>query len=116
MEFAQQWVDVSLAALDEPEALHKEECEDDESKPFQHPPTPTWEEFRAAMKLAPSDLRQYYYASGPNTDIRYKKDDSTTMMVACSIVSADIPPEEEGAGGEDDPLEPPDAKKSKLES
>ena len=67
------------------------------------------------MKLASSDLRQYYYACGPNTDIRYKKDDSSAMMVACSIVSADIPLEEEGAGGEDDPLELPDAKKSKLE-
>ena len=68
------------------------------------------------MKLAPSDLRQFYYASGPNTDMRYKKDDSIAMMVACSIVSADIPPEEEGAGEEDDPLEPPEAKKPKLES
>ena len=116
VESAQQRVDVSLAALDEPEALPKEEHEDDEGKPFQHPPTPTWEEFRAAIKLAPSDLRQYYYASGPNTDIRYKKDDSIAMMVACSIVSADIPPEEEGAGEEDDPLEPPEAKKPKLES
>ena len=115
VESAQQWVDVSLAALDEPEALPEEECEDDEGKPFRRPPTPTLEEFRAAMKLAPSDLRQYYYASGPNTDIRYKRDDSTTMMVACSIVSADIPLEEEVAGGEDDPLELPDTKKSKLE-
>ena len=84
VESTQQWVDVSLAALDEPEALPKEEYEDDEGKPFQHPPTPTLEEFRA-----PSDLRQYYYTSGPNTDIRYKKDDSIAMMVACSIVSAD---------------------------
>ena len=115
VESAQQWVDVSLAALDESEARPKEEYEDDKGKPFRRPPTPTWEEFRAAMKLAPSDLRQYYYASGPNTDIRYRKDDSTAMMVACSIVSADIPPEEEGAGEEADPLEPPDTKKSKLE-
>ena len=115
VESAQQWVDVFLAALDEPEALPEEECEDDEGKPFRHPQTPTLEEFRAAMKLGPSDLRQYYYASGPNTDIRYKRDDSTTMMVACSIVSADIPLEEEVAGGEDNPLEPPDTKKSKLE-
>ena len=38
------------------------------------------------------------------------------MMVACSIVSADIPPEEEDAGEEDDLLEPPEAKKCKLES
>ena len=106
VESAQQWVDVSLAALDEPEAHPKEEYENDEGKPFRHPPTPTWGEFRAAMKLAPSDLRQYYYASGPNADIRYKKDDSTAMMVSCSI---------EGAGEEDDPLEPPGAKKSKLE-
>ena len=116
VESAQQQVDVSLAALDEPEALPKEEYEDDKGKPFQCPPTPTWEEFRAMMKLAPSDLRQYYYTSGPNTDIRYKKDDSIAIMVACSIVSADIPPDEEGAGEEDDPLEPPEAKKSKLES
>ena len=116
VESAQQRVDASLAALDEPEALPEEECEDDEGKPFRRPPTPTRAEFRAAMMLAPSDLRQYYYAFGPNANIRYKKDDSTTMMVACSIVSADIPPEEEGAKEEDDPLEPPDAKKSKLES
>ena len=61
------------------------------------------------MRLAPSDLREYYYASGPNSDIRYKKDDSITMMVACSIVSADILPEEEDAGEEDDPLEAPEA-------
>ena len=59
------------------------------------------------MKLAPSDLTQYYYPSSPNTDIRYKKDDSITRMVACSIVSADIPPEEEDAGEEDDPLSHP---------
>ena len=116
VQSAQQWVDVSLAALDEPEALPEEGYEDDEGKPFQCPPTPTLEEFRAAMKLAPSDLRQYYYASGPNTDIRYKKDDSIAMIIACSIVSADIPLEEEDAGGEDDPLEPPEAKKPKLES
>ena len=37
------------------------------------------------------------------------------MMVACSIVSADIPLEEEDAGEEDDPLEPSEAKKCKLE-
>ena len=116
VESAQQQVDVSLAALNEPAALPEEGYEGDEGKPFQRHPTPTLEEFRASMKLAPSDLREYYYASGPNSDIRYKKDDSIAMIVACSIVSADIPLEEEDAREEDNPLEPPGAKKPKLES
>ena len=37
VESTQQWVDVSLAALNEAEALPEEEYEDDEGKPFQHP-------------------------------------------------------------------------------
>ena len=37
VESAQQWVDVSLATLDELEALPEEECEDDEGKPFRCP-------------------------------------------------------------------------------
>ena len=117
METAQQQVDASLAALDETETLPlpEEGDQEDEGKPLQCPPTPTWNEFRAAMSLAPSDLRQYYYASGPGLDIRYKKDDSTTMKVAHSIVSADIPLEEEGAKREGDPLEASEAKKPKLE-
>ena len=39
VESAQQWVDVSLEALDEPDAHPKEEYEDDEGKPFQCPQT-----------------------------------------------------------------------------
>ena len=120
VESAPQRVDASLAALDEPEAfppetLPEEEYQEDEGKPLQCPPTPSWEEFRAAMRLAPSDLRGYSYASGSNLGIRYKKDNSITMKVACSIVSADIPPEEKVAREEGDPLEAPEAKKPKLE-
>ena len=74
------------------------------------------------MKRAPSDLREYDYASGPHLEIRYHRTDPTPITIACSLVSADLllGQEEEGEEEvieeeEDEPTQPPVSKKPKLE-
>ena len=117
-ESAQKRVDTSLAAV-----IPKEGTQEDKGKPANRPHSPSFEDFRRVMRRAPSDLREYDYASGPHLEIRYCRTNPTPMTIACSLVSADLLLGQEEAGEEGEAVEEeedesilsPISKKPKLE-
>ena len=72
-ESTQKRVDASLAGLEESSAVPEEGTQEEEGKPFTRPSIPSFEDFRGAIKQAPSECRDYDYASGPYLKIRYRR-------------------------------------------
>ena len=126
-ESAQRRLDSTLAGMEESTMIPEEGTQEEEGKPFNRPPTPSFEDFRSVMHRAPCDLRDYEYASGPHLEIRYRRTNPALMSLASSLVSADLllqePEEEEDEEQsqeeveeeEEDSAKPPTSKRPKLE-
>ena len=126
-ESTQRRLDSTLADMTESTTIPEGSTQEEEGKPLNRPPTPSFEDFRSFMLHTPCDLRDYEYASGPHLEIRYRKTNPALMSLASSLVSTDLllqEPEEEDEEEqsqkevekeEDDSIKPPVYKKPKLE-